>query len=70
MSFAGFDEGLADCIHAGRESEIQDTAVVLGERADAQIDAGQIQALPGPKLPADGDFAEHVHPFDLFPTSS
>jgi hypothetical protein len=54
------DERLAHCIHAGAQRKLKAGAVVLGERANAEIDAGQIEAFPGAQFAADGDGALHV----------
>ena len=40
-----FDERLAHRIHAFFERELQARAIVFGERADAEIDARQIQSF-------------------------
>ena len=55
-----FDERLAHRIHASAERELQARAIVLGKRADAEIDAGQVQSLARTQLAADGDRAIHV----------
>ena len=52
-----FHERLAHGVHAVLEREFQAGAVVVGERADAEIDARQVEALPGTQLAADRDFA-------------
>ena len=41
------DEGLADRVHPLFGGEFQAFAVVIGEGADAEIDAGQIEAFVG-----------------------
>ena len=55
-----FDERLAHRVHARAERELQARAIVLGERADAEIDARQVQSLARTQLAADGDRAFHV----------
>ena len=60
MSAARFHERLAHRVHAVLQGEFQAGAVVVGERADAEIDARQVEALPGTQLAADRDFAVHV----------
>ena len=57
MSAARFHERLAHGVHAVLERELQAGAVVVGERADAEIDARQIEALPGTQFAADRDLA-------------
>ena len=54
------DERLAHRVHARAERKLQARAVVLGERADAEVDARQIQPLARTQLTADRDRAFHV----------
>ncbi len=62
----GFDvrrrlhERLAHRVHAVLERKFQAGAVVVGERADAEINARQVEALPGTQLAADRDFAVDI----------
>ena len=66
MSAARFHERLAHRIHAVLERELQAGAVVVGERADAEVDARKVEAFPGSQLAADGDRAPHVAARHLF----
>ena len=52
-----FDEGLADRIDTVFEGKRKAMPVVVGEGADAQIDAGQIEAFTGTQLPPDQHLA-------------
>ena len=56
----GFHERLAHRVHAVGERELQAGAVVIGEGADAEVDARQVEALPGAQFAADGDLAVDV----------
>ena len=56
----GLHERLAHRVHARLERELQAGAVVVGERADAEIDARQVEALPGTQLAADRDLAVDI----------
>ena len=52
-----FDEGLADRVDTVFEGKRQAMLVVVGEGADAQIDAGQIEAFTGAQLSPDQHLA-------------
>ena len=58
------DEGLADRVHPLFGCKFQPFAVVLGEGADPEVDAGQVETLVGAQFPADDDPAEDLLSFD------
>ena len=56
------DERLAHGVHALLQRELEAGAVVLGEGADAQVDARQVEAFPRAELAAHRDVALHIGP--------
>ena len=59
-----FDERLAHRVNAFSERKLKARAVVFGERADAEIDAGKVQSFARTQFAADRDGAFHVVPDD------
>ena len=53
-------ERLAHRVHAVLQREFETGAVVFGERADAQVDARQVQPLAGAQFATHDHFALHV----------
>ena len=56
----GFHKRLADSIHAVFQGEFEAVPVVIGKCADAQVDAGQVEALAGAQHAAYQHFAVHL----------
>ncbi len=59
-----FDKRLAHGIHAVLEGKLQAVPIVFGEGADAEFDAGQVEALCGAQFATDRDSAMHVVALD------
>ena len=55
-----FDERLADRVDALPKRELQAFAVLPGKRADAEVDAGDVQAFARSEFPPDLDLAGYV----------
>ncbi len=61
-----FDKRLADRVHARLEGKLQTGPVVRGKRADAQVNARQVEALAGAQFAADGHLAADLGPRRFF----